>query len=234
MSCLPRSTVRPTTLSKLAALFVLLILATSGCNSDEAVSSSDNAVIREPAEIVKEMDAASPSQREQLSAELKRSLDACEYNGAPYNKLAVKRTGESLNVMTSSGEEFSVAPAHANGFRGNNLIDRESGKPMWPALTCYNAACSGRKAAGKQPFVFIQTTSRAANSLPSLQCPACGQQEHVHRYQTPESIQRRADLEAELVASRAARASSQAGDHRPPVEILREIATLPQLYLIEE
>lgn len=208
-----------------------------GCNSDksdEAVASQDRAIVRDPSEVAKDLEAASPEQRARLAAELERSLDAREYNGAPFSELAVVRTGESIEVTTSSGEKFRAEEAHANGFRGNNLIDPESGRPMWPALTCHNPACPGRKSAGENPFVFVQTTSTAANSLPSLTCPACGKEERVHRYQTPESIQRRADLEAELAASRAARADGQPNSHRLPAEILREIATLPQLYLIEE
>jgi hypothetical protein len=75
--------------------------------------------------------------------------------------------------------------------------------------------------------------------LATAVCPRC-QSTNNHVYTLPEATARRAELEAELAASRAARhdarqqGTAASGEHRPPQEIMDEISALPKLYLATE
>jgi hypothetical protein len=122
--------------------------------------------------------------------------------------------------------------------------DQATGRWTWPAFQCRNPAC---KAQTGKPLLFaceIPGVTLGDDGNPvfppdtatgGATCPRCRQQ-NVYVHTLPEVAARRAELEAELAASRAARQQGTAasGQHRPPQEIMDEISALPKLYLVEE
>lgn len=131
-------------------------------------------------------------------------------------------------------------------------VDPASGKISWPAVACTLEDCSGRGVDG-ETLVFPFKVAGAAVSAngqiawPEARlnrglavCPACGRSHGVGSYVPPIVEQRRAQLAAELRASRAAFKAARREGHSPPVnqrspqDILDEIAQLPRLYLVDQ
>jgi hypothetical protein len=126
--------------------------------------------------------------------------------------------------------------------------DQASGRWTWRAFQCRNPAC--RAQTGK-PLLFarvIPGVTLRDNGYPRFPidaamggatCPRCNQT-NVYIHTLPEVAARRAELETELAASRAARQRAReqrtapSGDHRPPMQIMDEMTALPKLYLVPE
>ena len=153
-----------------------------------------------------------------------------------------------LVVELRAGE---VAPLEDQGAA---YVDPASGKVAWPAYTCMNADC-GAQGKGGRPFLFVRKLdditveedgrivlghAAGLKLLTAPTCPACNSNKWTGAYEPPEIAQRRVLLEAELAASRAARAKAKrAGetpptDFRTPMEIMRDLSALPKLYLVAE
>jgi len=134
-----------------------------------------------------------------------------------------------------------------HGDANNAWHDHETGKLAWRALTCRNPACPGRGSQGG-PDIFVHAPAGAVLDaagdvhVPGVPqpavppCPKCGKHESVCEYELPEIAKRRAELEEELLVSRATRrrAAAPPAGVRPPMEIIKDLTLLPRLYLIPD
>ena len=125
---------------------------------------------------------------------------------------------------------------------------------MLRALTCDNPQCAGRNKshrgdlfANRIPGVSIgsegniiwpevDTETLIAWDAPA--CPRCAQARWVVPYLTTENVRRRQELKDELTRSRQARESlgkeAAAYEHRMPVDIMKEISSIPAVYIRDE
>ena len=150
--------------------------------------------------------------------------------------------------ITLELDEGQVVARHS----GAAHVDPASGKISWPAVACTLDDCSGRGPNGEVfvfPFKIVGATVDANGQIAwpqtsrnhgVVRCPTCGRSDGVGHYDPPAVEHRKAELAEELALSRAtfkaARRSDQPSptDHRPPKEILDEIANLPRIFLLEQ
>jgi hypothetical protein len=154
-----------------------------------------------------------------------------------------------VTVKTESGSRRFENGLKVAANRAEVFVDEQTGRQAWPALTCNDPACP-HNAARDGPLVFVYPVPATGvdedgnlvvpDSVPLSRrrprCPECGKSEHVSDYVLPETARRRDRLDAEIEAARAALRRS-GGKKMPegvrsPIEILRERAQLPELYLI--
>jgi hypothetical protein len=147
-------------------------------------------------------------------------------------------------------EEYDILegyqPTAAYDARAIAHYDQATGRWTWRAFQCRNPACKGQTGkpllfAHQIPGVTLGENGKpifppeAAGMMGAAACPRC-QGSNVHVHTLPGVAARRAELEAELAASRAARqqATVTGDEHRPPQQIMDEMAALPKLYLLPE
>ncbi|MCG8586453.1 MAG: hypothetical protein MI757_17225 [Pirellulales bacterium] len=150
-------------------------------------------------------------------------------------------------------QNLAASQRVAIGHQGAGMFDAETGQIAVRALTCKNADCVASRESD-DPLVFQQRPSgmkinadgvvqppplaQLHRLVDKMACPACGSKDHVWPYDPPEVVVRRAELDEELIASRAARASAKrAGlpmptNPRRPVTIMRDRTALLRLYLL--
>ena len=220
---------RPRFSQKLSA--ILLMIATAfhtGCSDDLRSHVRDTS--DESAEILRP-----PNER--TSLEHFGDAEAVEPGG-------ILRRG--VAVPTESGEVVFDDAIATKGPTGFAWQDPETGKMAWRAHTCTNAQCQGSLDA-KRPFVFVHeipgavvdergTIQKASVPIQAFvpKCPACGRVDSVQEFVHPDVAKRQAELDAELKLARRiyrARQPYPAGV-RPPLEIMRERALLPRVYLL--
>ena len=134
------------------------------------------------------------------------------------------------------------------GHRGEVYFDNETGKVAWPALTCTNPDCA--HSGSDKPLVFAfpvpndgldeEGNLKVPESLPEAdriaRCPTCGHVEWVVSYELPEVTRKRQELDQELINSRkalrAAGGRQMPNGYRSVAEIIKERATMPDLFLL--
>lgn len=156
----------------------------------------------------------------------------------------------AIDIETRQGE---IVP---RGDTGSAHRDAETGEIVWRAYTCLNPRCPGEGRNGR-PYLFSRTIdkieeladgrivildfpAKERKNMCGPNCPACNSSRWTAFYEPPEVAQRRVLLEAELVASRAARNNAKREgvlvpqEHRTPMAIMRDLAALPKLYLVDQ
>ena len=132
--------------------------------------------------------------------------------------------------------------------------DPETGRVAWRALACWNPSCTAKGRDGG-PFLFTREFSwitvgadgQIVVGSPNMEemmrpvyCPACKSKSYIQPYEFPESAVRRKALAAELNRVYSAYAAAAKSGHekpasmRTPDAIVKEIESLPKLYLLSE
>jgi hypothetical protein len=164
----------------------------------------------------------------------------------------VRESFDEPRMFAAAREQFEILdgyqPTAAYDVRSMAHYDQATGRWTWQAFECRNPACSAQTG---RPLLFAhmiagvtvgengKTVFPKDAAMDGATCPRCNQT-NVYIHTLPEVAARRAELEAELAASRAAhqRAREQrtapSGDYRPPQQIMDEMTALPKLYLVQE
>lgn len=145
-----------------------------------------------------------------------------------------------------SEPEFSNSPSA--------FVDTKSGRVGWRALTCWNPQCTGQGRGGG-PLLFTREFSYVtagpdgklaignadmAEMMKPVYCPACRSDKYIRPYELPESMVKERELKVQLDRSYAAYASAakqgrpMPTDVRSPEEIIKDLNSLPKLYLVSE
>jgi hypothetical protein len=133
-------------------------------------------------------------------------------------------TLNGLYLSERTGKQV-IAPRNVARF----LIDEETGERCWHAYECTHPECQGERRPGFDHYVFIYTD---VEKLGIIDCPACAMRrqrekesaaerqrwgEFVRPYELPETLRRRAELDAERrEAIQAKRRSSGVTITQPP------------------
>jgi hypothetical protein len=164
----------------------------------------------------------------------------------------VQESFDEPRMFAAVREQYDIQegyqPTAAYDVRTMAHYDQATGRWTWQAFQCRNPAC--RAQTGK-PLLFayeIPGVTLGDDGKPvfppeaameGATCPRC-HQKNVHVHTLPEAAARRAELEAEVAASRADRqrareqGTAASGGHRPSQAIFDEMAALPKLYLLPE
>lgn len=153
-----------------------------------------------------------------------------------------------------------VSNPYAGKFRGTFALEGQGGVAFfvdgqlaYPALTCINPQCPAKgQGDDGDPFLFVREFKDVRQGPdgqiiwpenPEITadpvCPACRQNGTIRPYVLPSTQRRMGELQAELQQARQAYqiAKSQglprAAGHRTPSEIMQEMESLKQLYLIK-
>ena len=123
-----------------------------------------------------------------------------------------------------------------HGDQGQAIIDKQTGKYLYPAMTCTSPDCPSHTAS--QPVIFVNAFPIAnvdrqgyvvmrKGTPPAravAKCPVCRQSDGVRLFLLPEEAKRQTDLDRELAAARDAFRATGAlpTSMRPPEEIFRD------------
>jgi hypothetical protein len=163
-------------------------------------------------------------------------------------RLRVQESFDEPRMLAAAAEQYDIQegyrPTAAYAAPPMAHYDQATGRWTWPAFECRNPACKVQTGKALLFACEIPGVTLGDDGFPvfppdtatgGATCPRCRQQ-NVYIYTLPEAAARRAELEAELAASRAVRRQGTAasGQHRPPQQIMDEMTALPKLYLAPE
>ncbi|MCG8583341.1 MAG: hypothetical protein MI757_01345 [Pirellulales bacterium] len=149
-----------------------------------------------------------------------------------------------ITIETDDGKLELKNAVVTRGPTGRAWRDPETGRLVWRAWTCLDPVCTAnRERSDSHVFIheipgarivsegYIVTDNPADSFLPV--CPLCNKSNMVREYVHPDVAARRQELDAELRLARSARKAGQdlPDSVRTPMEIMRERALLPRLYL---
>ena len=155
-----------------------------------------------------------------------------------------------VTIATNSGSVHLANGIKLNGPQGQAIFDTQSGKLAYAAYTCAHADCPGNQP-GRGPHCFAHPVPAdrvdeqgyailrhdVKRAVLNVRCPECRRYDGIVYYHLPEVAAKRATLDAEMADSiaaiRAAGGQLPPGV-RPPMEIMRERAMQPRLYLVPE
>jgi len=233
-----------------------LLLLVAGCTSSatELPPETPRARTKDVTFAVKKPEPIERDQYVVRSREVGRPLSPESVDGGVYSPRS-QPSPDQLHgphaELVVDLRENEVAPLED---QGGAYFDAQSGNVTWPAYTCMNAKCNAQGNDGR-PFLFprklddvrvdaegrvVLGAAAGQQLLAPPTCPACNSNKWTGAYEPPEIAERRVLLEAELAAARAARRKAKhAGtampdDHRTPMVIMTDLATLPKLYLLAE
>ena len=145
-----------------------------------------------------------------------------EYHRTPSSIMAELSRSQVAYLVEGTGFTGGTGGlVYYEGLEGNPRVHAESGKLCWMAVACKNEACPGNTSQDA-PNVFsfresgysvnadgkvVRPDPSTAARRPSttLPCPTCNSRDFLEPYRPTDIAERRAQLEADLAASRAAR-----------------------------
>jgi hypothetical protein len=168
-------------------------------------------------------------------------------------------TAMSPALDAAEAAQFAeVSSSYAGTFRGVFEMEAKGaaffadGQLAYPALTCINPACPAQgKGDNGEPFLFVREFKDVMQgpdgqviwpANPEITadpvCPACQQNGTIRPFVLPSTARRMEQLKAELDSARTAHAAARqqglerAAGVRTPREVMLEMESLKQLYLI--